>query len=181
MIYKPVQWLVWCFKIRITPQRFGFCYTFGTVCLWWFDIFEQVQRFFKYLVVKCAFKWVGGSKVSSVDLYHYNLILKRIPFDVASWLTILSTTYWSFIGDDCHVFSIVESFAPLSFKDLGVRSHLSAVYFVEDCIGFALSMRMLLGIPFSSLVLVWDDTSMTRYAPHDTEINMLYDCGFWRP
>lgn len=46
--------------------------------------------------------------------------------------------------------------------DLGAFSHLSVRYFAEDWIGAAPSMEIVLGIPFMSIVIVCDDTSMIR-------------------
>lgn len=70
-----------------------------------------------------------------------------------------STTYSSFIGDYCSGFFVAESFLALSFKDMEACLLLSVV---EDGIGAALSMEIVLGIPFSSRVIPCDDTPMTR-------------------
>lgn len=49
---------------------------------------------------------------------------------------------------------------------------------VEFWTGVALSIEIMLGILFSSIAIMCDDTSMTRSRPRILDINLCYDCGF---
>lgn len=89
-------------------------------------------------------------------------MLKEMPFGVHSCPTILSKIYSSFVGNNCSVFSVIYSFSELSCKHVGAFLQLSVARFVKDGIGAALSMEIVLWIPFSSMVIVCDDKSMTQ-------------------
>lgn len=91
-----------------------------------------------------------------LDVKAYHLILRRILLGVDSSATTFSTTCSSFVGDNSCVFSVIEFFVVRFSKDVAAFPRLNDGCFVQNGNGVVLLMEIVLGIPISSMMFVYD-------------------------